>query len=67
MPQEPIDLNKEFGDKLTGVDLNEIRNKIVQSVLAQLYRSGSYLPTAAGYTQSEGKNYGKYEKADTVK
>ena len=61
MPQEPKDLNKELAAKApANIDLNEMRSQIVQSVMAQLLRAG--VAQAAGYTQSEGKNYGSYTR-----
>ncbi len=62
MPQPPKDLNAALGANApSGIDLNELRTQIVQSVWAQLLRSGG-ISMAAGYTQSEGKNYGMYTR-----
>jgi hypothetical protein len=45
------------------VDVEEIRSQIVESILNQVV-SQRRLPTlrASGYTQSEGKNYGSYNR-----
>jgi hypothetical protein len=54
MPQDPKD------KELSKAETEEVRKKIVESIITQLRRPGG--GGFYGYTQSAGNNYGKYER-----
>jgi hypothetical protein len=64
MPQHPQNpQNPETPSQISGINVNELRSQIVQTVLAQMLRLGVQPERMrAGYVQSEGKNYGSYAR-----
>jgi hypothetical protein len=55
MPHDAKDSKKP---ELSKAEAEEVRKKIVESIVTQLRRPGGFY----GYTQSAGNNYGKYER-----
>ncbi len=51
-----------MSDKPVKLDPEVIQNRIVERIFQGLQGRGVATAAAAGYTQSEGKNYGMYQR-----